>query len=192
VPARALGATPGAGFGYVWASGPPSQVERALERSNLAPSYLTRATDVSRSADVTTVTKTYGLLRVVAIAFALIALVGLVLYLNARARSQLVSSEFMRRMGLPERAQAASVSLEAALLVAFSTAVGLGSALATSGLIVDRLDPLPQYAPSATTDVPWGGLLGAAAAVVVAAAVLGALVSIAVRRDRIGEALRVA
>jgi putative ABC transport system permease protein len=192
VPARVLDASPGGGYGYVWASGPPALVERALARSDLAPSYMTRATDVSRSADVTTVTKTYGLLRVVAIAFALIALVGLLLYLNARSRSQLVSSEFMRRMGLPERAQAASVSLEAALLVAFSTAVGLGAAVATSGLIVDRLDPLPQYAPSATTVVPWGELLGAAAAVVVTAAVLGAVVSIAVRRDGIGEALRVA
>jgi putative ABC transport system permease protein len=192
VPQRALGALPDLAFSYVWATGPPQQVERALARSNLAPSFLTRATDVSRSADVTTVTRTYGLLRVVAIAFALISLVGLVLYLNARSRSQLVSSEFLRRMGLPDRAQAASVSLEAALLAAFSTVVGLGAALATSGLIVDRVDPLPQYAPSATTVVPWSELLAAAAAVVVVAAVVGAMVSLAVRRDRLGEALRVA
>ena len=192
VPARALGSSVGEGFSYVWATGPPAQVERALARSDLAPSYFSRATDVMQSADVTTVTRTYGLLRLVAISFALISLVGLLLYLNARARSQLVSSEFLRRMGFPDRAQAASVALEATLLVAFSTAVGLAAALATSGVIVDRVDPLPAYAPPATTVVPWGELLGAGVAVVFFAALLGALVSVAVRRDRIGEALRVA
>lgn len=192
VPARALGSPVGDGFSYVWATGPPAQVERALARSDLAPSYFSRATDVTQSADVTTVTRTYGLLRLVAFAFASISLVGLLLYLNARSRSQLVSSEFLRRMGFADRAQAASVALEAALLVAFSTAVGLAAALATSGVIVDRVDPLPAYAPSATTVVPWGELLGAAVLVVILAALLGALVSVAVRRDRIGEALRVA
>jgi ABC-type antimicrobial peptide transport system permease subunit len=95
-------------------------------------------------------------------------------------------------MGLRDRAQAVSVSLEAALLVAFSTAVGTGAALATSSVIVHRVDPLPQYAPSATTVVPWTELLGVAAVVVAVAALLGAAVSLAVRRDRIAEALRVA
>jgi hypothetical protein len=192
VPRRPLGALPGGAFTYVWATGPPAQVERALARSPLEPSYFTQATELSRSADVTTITRTYGLLRVVALAFALIALVALLLYLNARARAQLVSSEFMRRMGLPERVQVASVAFEASLLVAFATAVGLAAAVAASGVIVDRVDPLPQYAPPATTIVPWGELLAVGAAVVIVAAFLAGLVTVAVRRDEIGEALRVA
>lgn len=192
VPARALAAAANGPFSYVWASGPPDQVQRALGRSSLRPTYLTKVTEISQSADVTTITRTYGLLRVLALAFAVIALAALVLYLNARARSQLVTSEFMRCMGLPDRAQALSVALEATLLVAFATAVGLVSALAASGVIVDRVDPLPQYAPAAATTVPWVTLLGAGVAVVAAAALVAGLVTAAARRGRIGEALRVA
>jgi predicted lysophospholipase L1 biosynthesis ABC-type transport system permease subunit len=192
VPARAVGQLPGVAFDYVWATGPPAQVERALARSDLAPTYVSRATGLSRSADVTTITRTYGLLRIVALAFASIALVALLLYLSARARTQLVTSAFMERMGLPNRLQAASVALEAAVLVAFAAVVGLAAAVATSGVIVEHVDPLPEYDPSAAAVIPWGELVGAGAAIVAAAALAALLVTLAVRRDKVGEALRVA
>jgi hypothetical protein len=177
---------------YVWARGEPRSVEAALARSSLAPLYVTSVDHFLQSADLSTAARTYGFLRVIALGAALIALVALLLYLHARNRSQLVTSAFLGRMGMRQSAQAASVALEAAALVAFAAVAGAGSALLAATQIVSRVDPLPQYAPSATVDVPWLLLAGSLCLLVVVAAAAGAAASLLARRGELGEALRVA
>jgi putative ABC transport system permease protein len=177
---------------YVWARGEPGAVEAALARSSLAPFYLTSVDHFLQSADLTTAARTYGFLRVIALGAALIALVALLLYLHARSRSQLVTSAFLVRMGMSPSAQAASVALEAAALVAFAALVGAGSALLAATQIVSRVDPLPQYAPAATVDTPWLLLAGSLLLLVVLAAAAGASACLLARRGDLGAALRVA
>ena len=123
VPAQAL-APPAGAFTYVWATGPPAKVEAALARSSLAPQYLTGVAQFSRSPDVQNITRTYGFLRIVAIALVALSLTALLLYLNTRQRSQLVTSAFLRRMGLSQLSQSLSVALESSLLVGLATAIG--------------------------------------------------------------------
>jgi hypothetical protein len=176
---------------YVWARGQPHAVEAALARSALAPFYVTSVEHFLQSADLTTAARTYGFLRVVALGAALVALVALLLYLHARSRSQLVTSAFLSRMGMRESRQAASVALEAAALVAFAAIAGAGSALLAAVPIVGRVDPLPQYAPPATVDVPWLLLIGSLCVLVAIAAAAGAAASLLAARGELGEALRV-
>ena len=128
----------------------------------------------------------------IALGAAGIALVALLLYLHARARAQLVTSAFLARMGMSTRRQALSTALEAAALVAFAGAAGAACALLAARPLVTRVDPLPQYAPSAIVTVPWLLIVGSFVGIVVLAAVAGAAASAAAARGDAGEALRVA
>jgi putative ABC transport system permease protein len=191
VPVRALARPPTQALTYVWATGPPRKVAKALSHSILAPQYLTAAAQFSRNPDVRNITRTYGFLRVLAIGLVLLSLVALLLYLNARQRSQLVTSAFLRRMGLSQPRQAFSVALESTLLVALGTGVGVAAALMTAGAIVGRVDPLAVYSPPPALQVPWTALIASAAGVTFAAGTLGGALTMLLRRVAVGEDLRV-
>ncbi len=191
IPARALTAPPAEPLTYVWATGPPARVESALAASTLSPMYLTAVAEFGRSQEIQNITRTYGFLRIVAFGIVLLSLVALMLYLSGRERSQLVTSAFLRRMGMTQLRQASSVALESIVLVGLATAVGLAAALATAGAIVRHVDPLSEYAPPPATDVPWLLLAGSAAAVIATAGLLAAILTLVVPRSGVGEQLRV-
>ncbi len=177
---------------YVWARGDPTDVARALTDSAIAPLYITTVDHFLQSAELTTAARTYGFLRVVALGAALVSLVALLLYLQARGRSQLVTSAFLARMGMSAWRRAASVALEAAALVAFAVVAGAGSALLVAAPLVSRVDPLPQYAPGASIVVPWTLLVISTCTLVAAGAAAGAAASALAGRAEVGEELRVA
>jgi hypothetical protein len=182
----------GGAYAYVWARGAPRPVETALAVSALVPSFFTTVEHFLQNADLTTASRTYEFLRVIALGAAVIAFIALVLYLYARGRSQLVTSAFLVRMGMSRSSQAASVAIEAAALVSFAAAAGAGSALLAASPVVSRVDPLPLYAPPSTVVVPWLQLAGSLGLIVIVAAIAGAVASALSARSELGEALRVA
>jgi hypothetical protein len=97
----------------------------------------------------------------------------------------------MSRMGIHRTQQAAAVAVEGTALIAFASIVGVVSALATSASLIGRLDPLPAYAPSVATQVPWLLLTASCAAIVLVAGALGAVAAVTAGGD-VEEALRVA
>jgi hypothetical protein len=177
---------------FVWAKGEPRAVSRLLARSDLAPSYITTVDHFLDSAELTTAGRAYGFIRVVALAAALVAVASLFLYLYARSRVQRVTSAFLRRMGFGARMEAASIAIEAAGLVGFAALAGAAAALVGARPIVARVDPLPQYVPPASLVVPWSLLAASFTALVLVAAVAGALAGALAGRGEVGEALRVA
>jgi len=177
---------------YVWARGDAPAVERALARSTLAPLYLTSVDDFLNRDDLTAGERAYSFLRVIALGAAGLALVALLLYLLSRSRSQLLTTVLMSRMGIAGSQQAAAVALEAALLIAFASTVGIVSALLTAAQLVSRVDPLPAYAPAVTVQVPWTLLAVSYVLVTVFAAAVGALAAVIARRGDVEEALRLA
>jgi putative ABC transport system permease protein len=178
-------------LGYVWVRGEGRAAARALARLPVAATYVTTVDDFLRRVDLSTASRSYGYLRLIAIGAAVIAFVALALYLHARARSQLVTSELLARMGLTRRRQAASVALEAAALVGFAAVVGGLAGVVSAHALVHTIDPLPQYAPAAFPVVPWAALAAGLAAVTVAAAAAGAAAVLFARGD-LAEAVRVA
>jgi hypothetical protein len=177
---------------YLWARGDPAKVQPAVEHITPSPSYVTNVDYFLQNADLSTADRTYGYLRVIAVGAAVVALIALLLYLHARARAQLVTAAFLARMGMPASRQAVSTALEAAGIVLFAELAGAGSALLAARPIVTRVDPLPQWAPAATVSVPWTLVAVSFVAVVVLAAVAGAVASAFAARGDVGEALRVA
>ena len=103
------------------------------------------------------------------------SLATLLLYLSARQRSQLISSAFLRRMGLSQARQALSVAIESSLLVALASVIGVAAALITAGAIVGRLDPLANYSPTPALQVPWVRLVVSGLLVTFAGGFLGGL-----------------
>ncbi|HEY6962740.1 MAG TPA: hypothetical protein VI408_12700 [Gaiellaceae bacterium] len=178
--------------GLLWAKGDPARIIPLLTASNLAPTYLTTLDHIASDPSVAAAKRSYGYVKVIGAAAAALALVALLLYLQARQRAQLIASALVRRMGIGAAADAAAVALEAAVVVAFAAIVGAAAAVAAARPIVHRVDALPQYAPAPVLTVPWSTLLGGgAAAVAVAALVGGGAVALATRADA-AEALRVA
>lgn len=176
--------------GLVWAKGRPTVVERALEDSNLHPFYLTTPEEITRSPSVAAAKRSYRYVGLVGIALSFLALVALLLYLQARQRSQLISSAFARRMGLTPRSDTTSVAFEAATVMVFAGVLGGGVAALVARTVVRHVDSLPQYAPGPAPVVPWTGLVVGLGIGVVAAAVIGAFAALVARRSNVAEALR--
>jgi putative ABC transport system permease protein len=176
---------------YFWAKGPPREVAQALLASGVDTYAIVTADQFRRDADVALATRTYSYMRIVALAAGILAVAGLLLYLQARQRSQVIASALSRRMGFDRRREMLSLSLELAAIVAFCAVVGATVALLAAGPIVRELDPLPQFAPSPVFAIPVGAILAAAGALAAVALVAGALTSWLARRADPVEALRV-
>jgi putative ABC transport system permease protein len=176
---------------YVWAKGPPLAVGRSL--SALEPIYPPSTIDTFLHApDVTLATRTFTFMRLIAIGAGVLALLGLLLYLQARQRSQAIASALARRMGFDRAAETLSLCLELAGILVFAAVLGGGVAIAAAGPVVHRIDPLPNDPPSPIFTVPGGVIVLAVVALAVVAVAAGALTSWLARRTDVSEALRVA
>ena len=178
--------------GYLWAKGDPHTIIPALETSKLAPAYLTTLTHIYDDASVGAAKRSYRYVKVIGGAAAVLALVALLLYLQARQRAQLIASALVARMGLSRRRDAAALALEAGSIVLVAAVVGATVAVAAALPIAQHVDALPVYAPSPTATVPWTTIGIGLAAAVVAGALLGALAVALASRSDVAEALRVA
>ncbi len=177
---------------YIWAKGPPATLVKALEDPRLDIAYVTSIDAFRKDPQILLATRTYSYVRTVALAAALIALAGLVLYLQARQQSQRIASALTRRMGLTAPSEVLSLFLELAAILLVSAAVGVGVAAAMAAPIVEHVDLLPDFVPSSVAVVPWSvaGLLSIALLTV--AAIAAAVTSLFSRRTDVSEELRVA
>ncbi|HEV2592890.1 MAG TPA: FtsX-like permease family protein [Gaiellaceae bacterium] len=181
----------GAG-GVIWARGDPRQIEGALLASNIRPAFLTTYAHIRGDPSVRAGKRSYGYLRTIGGAAVLLALVALLLYLQARQREQIIAGALLRRMGRRVSADAATVALETAALVLVAFIVGLVVAVSAARLVARHVDPLPQYAPGAALVAPWTTLLVVGLGAAVVAGLLAAGLVVRASRTDASEALRVA
>jgi len=157
------------------------------------PTFLTvTASQVEDIPEFHATIYTFLVLDALGLVAALLVFAGILMYLQARFRSQVVSFGLSLRMGMTEPAHRRAVVIEVASMLVFAYALGLGLAVATSLLLVSHLDPLPSIPPNPLLVNPlWvlaAGLVG-----VVAVSWLGGWISD--RRARsvdLGEVMRLA
>ena len=178
--------------GLLWAKGPPAKLLPLLERASAAPVYMTTLDHIRGNAAVLAADRSYRYVEVIGVASAALALVALLLYLQARQRSQSIASAIVRRMGLRARGDAAAVAAESAALALFAALIGGAVATIVSEPIAHHVDSLPQYAPAPVHTVPWTTLLVGGACTATAAAVVGAAAVVIAARADVTGALRVA
>jgi hypothetical protein len=176
----------------VWARGEPSSVSRRLRQSSLAPMYLTTLRRVTDDPSVVAARRTFRYFKTSGAVATALALLALVLYLQARRRAQLIASALVRRMGLRGFLDLTAVAAETAVITLLALAVGIGVAVASARLVVPHVDPLPQYAPGTVLVYPWWTLAAGAGVIALATTLLAASAVAIAGRSSAAEALRVA
>ena len=130
-------------------------IEPVLDSSALAPAYVTTLAHIYDNASVGAAKRSYRYVKVIGGAAAVLALVALLLYLQARQRAQLIASALVARMGLSRRRDAAALAVEAGGIVLVAGVVGAAVAVAAASPIAHHVDALPLYAPTPTLIIPW-------------------------------------
>jgi putative ABC transport system permease protein len=176
----------------IWTRDDPEMALAALRRLGLAPETVTTAADVTRTPAFLAVSWTFRLLSALGALAGAVALVGLVLYAQARQRDRVVAYALTRRMGLSRGAHRRSVLWELAGLLLFALVLGAGLAVVASLAVYRRLDPLPELPPTPQLQFP-GVLLGATLLGILLVALAGAsLVQRAADRANVAEVMRLA
>jgi putative ABC transport system permease protein len=177
---------------YVWAKGPPNEVARALQAPPVQASFVATVDEFRHDPDVLLSTRTFTYLRLIAAAAGMLAFVGLLLYLQARQRSQTVASALTARMGLRRRAETVSIAIELAAIAFVAAVLGGVVAVLTARPIVAHVDPLPDQPPMPAAAIPTTAIVLALLCLLVVASAAGAITSWLSRRADTSEALRVA
>ncbi len=123
---------------------------------------------------------------------AVIALIGLVLYLQAQQRSRDLSYALGRRMGLSSGTHRVAIAAEIGALLVCAYVAGGALAFATALLIFHRLDPLPTLPPAPILHAPVAVLAWLALAIVACAWSAAWFVQRRAGRADVGSELRFA
>ncbi|GAA4756829.1 FtsX-like permease family protein [Modestobacter marinus] len=153
----------------VWTNGALGPATEALSEAGGLRSRVLEPAAVQQTANFLGITWTFGYLSALAVFVGVIAVGGLLLYLEARSRSRVSGYVMARRLGLSRGAHLRSLLVE---LVGVAVAGLLLGALLAAGavaLVYRRLDVDLLRPPTPLLDVPWPAIAGTAVATVVVA-----------------------
>jgi len=180
------------GADHFWIRGDPVQSERALRRAGVLVFTAVSADEVEQTADLAALAWVFSFLLALGIVTALIAVLGAVLYLQARQRGRVVAHALAHRMGLSRAALRTSVAIELSALLATGVTLGLLLGWIAARLVVSRLDPVPYLAPGMLLRVPFSSWILVAAMAMAIAWLGGWAAQLAAERGNVGTALRTA
>jgi putative ABC transport system permease protein len=176
----------------LWAKGDPTAVLRRLAAHRIPTDVASTAEAAKRSPRFLALSWTFGYLEALGVAAGLVALLGMVLYLQARQRDREVAYALARRMGLTSGAHGASVALELAGMLVVAFVIGTALAVAAAWLVFARLDPLPALPPTPLLRLPFSLFLGAAGVLVLASVAGAWIVQQRADRANVAEMMRLA
>lgn len=179
-----------AGSRELWAKGDVATIERILGQHNVGMTLVQTAEAARTTPSLLAAGWTLGFLQAVGAGAGLIAVAGVALYLQARARAGVISWALTRRMGLRPWSFRASIALEVGAMLLISLAMGTALALMAAGLVYRRFDVLPSLPPDPVFAVPFATVAVALASLMVAAVVAGLRTHRFARRSNIAETLR--
>jgi hypothetical protein len=176
----------------LWIKGPTRPILDALAASDTTIFQTLTAEEVRTIPSIVTVTRTFGYLKSLGFGAGLLAIVALVMYLQARQRNRVVSFALSRRMGLSNGKHRWSLVMELGgmLLAAFAVATGL--ALLAARLILDEIEPLKRIPPDTQFQVPFELLIGCGLMLVLTAVLGGFITNRTAERANFAEVMRLA
>jgi putative ABC transport system permease protein len=153
----------------LWTNGPQGPAVDALESAGgRVPLTFTDA-DVFTAANFLGISWTFGYLSALAVFVGVIAVGGLLLYLEARSRTRVSGYVMARRLGLSRAAHLRSLAVELGLVAVAGLVLGAVLAAAAVAVVYRRLDVDLLRPPTPLLDVPWGAVALTAAATVLVA-----------------------
>jgi putative ABC transport system permease protein len=175
-----------------WARGNPGQAVAYFKSLGISPQLISSASARLHAPDLRALSWAFGFMEVLGAVTALVALIGLVLYLQARQRGREMTFALSSRMGLSSGAHLVAIAME--LVCILLAALVLGAALATgaAALVYRQLDPLPSLPPGALLRFPFALIAGIAAAMAISTVAGAWIVQQQTQRANIAKVMRFA
>ncbi|MGH2724544.1 MAG: FtsX-like permease family protein [Actinomycetota bacterium] len=132
----------------LWMRAPPSVARTALAPFGIPPEDVLTTEEVERTPTMAAVISTFAVLNGLAVTVGLLAVVVLLMYLQARQRGQVVSYALSLRMGLSDASHRRAVLQEVGAMMGSALLLGVGLSAAASATLIGRLDPVTAVPPS--------------------------------------------
>ena len=174
----------------LWTNGGEDQARAVVEGQGARIYSISTRESVFQVANFLGVSWTFGYLTALAALVGLVAVGGLLLYLETRQRTRVASYALGRRMGLTRGTNLRSLAAELGVLLGLAWVVGAGLAWAAVLLVYGRLDIDPSRLPGPLLTVPVAAFAGSAAAVVVVVALTSLYAQRSADRADVAEVLR--
>ena len=177
----------------VWARGQQGEVLDAMNAAGYAPgpgAQVHTADEFAARPELIAQTWALSYLRAIALAAAVLGLVGMAMHALAQQRRRTVAALLLSRMGLRRRSADASSGLEIGLLAGLAGVVAVVVALPVSALVMRLLDPVPTLQPAALFAIPWASIVVVAAGVAVVTLAAAVIVGRSARRATGGQVMR--
>jgi putative ABC transport system permease protein len=177
----------------LWIRGDPVRAQAALAADlPYQPDLIVTANEVQDIPYIAATIQTFEVMNWLGLGAALLVIAAMLMYLQARQRSQVVSYGLSLRMGMPSAAHRRALVAELGAMLGLAFVVGATLGLVASRLVVPLLDPLPKIPPAPLFLVPVVVLLIAAPAVAVVVAGGAWLTELRARRTDLGQVMRIA
>jgi putative ABC transport system permease protein len=174
-----------------WVKGDPNRASAALRALEYPPYLILTADQVRDIPEIAAVIDSFLVLNGLGLIAALLVVLGMLMYLQARQRSQLVSYGLSLRMGMSHSAHRRSLTAELGAMLCCSYAIGLVLALGAALLILPLLDPLATIPPRPLYVLPLRVMGSAFVGVLAASWIGGWLTNRRASAVRLGEVMRV-
>jgi putative ABC transport system permease protein len=176
----------------LWVKGDTERAVAALAAIPEGTFSIITAEEVKDIPYIAAVIDTFVVLNALGLGTAVLVVAAMLLYLQARERSQLVAYGLSLRMGMTHRAHRRSLFLEVGATLAAAFVLGVAVAMLSVFLMIRFLDPLATIPPAPFLIAP-GVLIGLSFLALVAVSWLGAwLADRRARTRHLGEVMRVA
>jgi putative ABC transport system permease protein len=174
----------------LWTTGPADAARAALDRQHARVFDVRQQDSVFQAANFLGISWTFGYLSALAALVGLVAVGGLLLYLETRQRSRVASYALGRRMGLTRATHLRSLLAELGTLLLTAFTIGTTLAWIAVLMIYHRLDVDPARPPAPLLTAPTTAIAGAAAAVVLVAGLATLYAQRAADRTDVATVLR--
>ena len=168
----------------------PDRARDAVTAQGARIYLITSQDTVFEVANFLGVSWTFGYLTALAALVGLVAIGGLLLYLETRQRTRTASYALGRRMGLTRATHLRSLLAELGVLLGLAWAIGAGLAWAAVLLVYHRLDIDPTRPPTPLLTVPVLAFAGSAVAVAVVVVLAALYAQRSADRADVSEVLR--
>jgi putative ABC transport system permease protein len=176
----------------LWAKGDAGTVLPQMQHAGYPVELAVTADAVRQTPQFLALSWVFGFLEALGVLAGMVALVALVLYLQARQRSREVAYALERRMGMRKGSNFLSVVLEIFGMLLTAFVIGGALAVVAAFLLYKRADPMPGIPPNPLLQLPIGLFLLTGAVLAVAALVSAWWVQRTAERANVAEVMRLA
>src|SRR6185312_8036929 len=138
----------------LWSRQSADTVARAVGAAGGTAVELVDSSTVLDGTSFLAVGWSFAFLQALGALIGLIAVAGMLLYLETRQRSRLAGYVLARRMGMARRSHGLSVLVELASTLLVGAVVGVGLGVAAAALVHSDLNPLPDLPPGSILTIP--------------------------------------